>query len=172
MEIGIKIKQLRKLSGMTQEQLAEKLNVSRQTISKWETGGIVPDVSSVVKICTMFHVSLDDLLLEEDGGTTEVNATITLEDLVKINRHNRKMMLLLMGGLLFLMVSILTASHILALYSTTNSVEYMIYRYVVTGEYTHAPVNYMRLLVPVAGLGGVGAVLCLVYMVKNKKEQK
>lgn len=38
MEIGIKLNQLRKLSGMTQEQFAEKLNVSRQTISKWETG--------------------------------------------------------------------------------------------------------------------------------------
>ena len=38
MQIGNKINQLRKLSGMTQEQLAEKLNVSRQTISKWESG--------------------------------------------------------------------------------------------------------------------------------------
>lgn len=38
MDIGMKIYQLRKLSGMTQEQLAEKLGVSRQTISKWETG--------------------------------------------------------------------------------------------------------------------------------------
>lgn len=38
MQIGNKINQLRKLSGMTQEQLAEKLNVSRQTVSKWESG--------------------------------------------------------------------------------------------------------------------------------------
>ncbi len=38
MEIGKKIHQFRKLSGISQEQLAEKLNVSRQTISKWETG--------------------------------------------------------------------------------------------------------------------------------------
>ncbi len=38
MDIGNRLNQLRKLSGMTQEQLAEKLSVSRQTISRWETG--------------------------------------------------------------------------------------------------------------------------------------
>ena len=44
MEIGNKINHLRKLSGMTQEQLAEKLNVSRQTISKWESDSTSPDL--------------------------------------------------------------------------------------------------------------------------------
>ena len=39
MDIGNRLNQLRKLSGMTQEQLAEKLSVSRQTVSRWETGG-------------------------------------------------------------------------------------------------------------------------------------
>ena len=46
MEIGNKINQLRKLSGMTQEQLAEKLNVSRQTISKWESDSTSPDLAN------------------------------------------------------------------------------------------------------------------------------
>ena len=44
MKLGEKIYQLRKMSGMTQEQFAEKLNVSRQTISKWESGSTSPDV--------------------------------------------------------------------------------------------------------------------------------
>ena len=57
MEIGNKINQLRKLSGMTQEQLAEKLNVSRQTISKWESDSTSPDLESIVKISRIFHVS-------------------------------------------------------------------------------------------------------------------
>ena len=65
MELGRKIYQLRKLSGMTQEQLAEKLNISRQTLSKWENETGVPDVESVVKISTLFHVSLEELLLEK-----------------------------------------------------------------------------------------------------------
>ena len=67
MEIGNKINQLRKLSGMTQEQLAEKLNVSRQTISKWESDSTSPDLESIVKISRIFHVSLDDLLKEGEG---------------------------------------------------------------------------------------------------------
>ena len=54
MEIGNKINKLRKLSGMTQEQLAEKLNVSRQTVSKWESDSSVPDLTSIVKIGRLF----------------------------------------------------------------------------------------------------------------------
>ena len=68
MEIGNKINQLRKLSGMTQEQLAEKLNVSRQTISKWESDSTSPDLESIVKISRIFHVSLDDLLKEGEAA--------------------------------------------------------------------------------------------------------
>lgn len=49
MDIGNRLNQLRKLSGMTQEQLAEKLSVSRQTVSRWETGGALPDLESIVK---------------------------------------------------------------------------------------------------------------------------
>jgi len=79
MEIGSKINQLRKLSGMTQEQLAEKLNVSRQTISKWELDSSSPDLESIVKISRIFHVSLDDLLKE--GEVDEANRTDEQSDL-------------------------------------------------------------------------------------------
>lgn len=115
MRIGNQLNQLRKLSGMTQEQLAEKLNVSRQTISKWEAGTTLPDLDSVVKISRMFHISLDDLLLEEEPCMTERDEQITLEDLVKINVHNHKMTLLLTSGLIFLMVSALAAVFVTAL---------------------------------------------------------
>ena len=74
MEIGNKLNQLRKLSGMTQEQLAEKLNVSRQTISKWESGGTSPDLESIVKVSKLFHVSLDDLLMEGDADVENKNS--------------------------------------------------------------------------------------------------
>ena len=84
MNIGNKIHQLRKISGMTQEQLSEKLNVSRQTISKWESGNTSPDLESIVKVSKIFHVSLDDLLSEGDAQVTEKNEQITLEDLMKI----------------------------------------------------------------------------------------
>lgn len=65
MNIGGNIQELRKISGMTQEQLAGKLNVSRQTVSKWELGGTLPDLESALKLCGIFHIPLDDLLGEE-----------------------------------------------------------------------------------------------------------
>lgn len=65
MEIGRKIKQARTNAGLTQEQAAEVLGVSRQTVSNWETGKTWPDIVSVVKMSDLYSVSLDCLLKEE-----------------------------------------------------------------------------------------------------------
>lgn len=171
MKIGNKINQLRKLSGMTQEQLAEKLNVSRQTISKWESGNTFPDLESVVKLSKMFHVSLEDLLMEADVDLTNKNEErITLEDLMKINLHNRKMTLLLISGLIFIMISILNFTYVIALQSTTLSTQYMLYRYIVMGQYESAPIDYMRLMIPSIMAGVIGLALCISYVIKNKKK--
>ena len=62
MTIAEKIKQLRKDNSMTQEDLAEKLNVSRQTISKWETSVTIPDVDNIVAISILFNITTDELL--------------------------------------------------------------------------------------------------------------
>ena len=55
MELSKKIYQLRKLAGMTQEQLAEKLNISRQTLSKWENGTSVPETTIVSLIYILYR---------------------------------------------------------------------------------------------------------------------
>lgn len=62
MTIGDKIKELRKEQNMTQENLAEKLNVSRQTISKWESNISIPDANNIVLICKVFHIDTNYLL--------------------------------------------------------------------------------------------------------------
>lgn len=62
MTIADKIKKLRKDNNMTQEDLAEKLNVSRQTISKWETNVVIPDADNIVSICKLFNITTDELL--------------------------------------------------------------------------------------------------------------
>ncbi len=62
MTIADKIKKLRKDNNMTQEDLAEKLNVSRQTISKWETNIVIPDANNIVSICKLFNITTDELL--------------------------------------------------------------------------------------------------------------
>lgn len=59
--------QLRKLNHMSQEQLAEKLNVSRQTLSKWETGESLPDIEKCRLLAELFGVSLDDLVKYESA---------------------------------------------------------------------------------------------------------
>ena len=171
MEIGNKINQLRKLSGMTQEQLAEKLNVSRQTISKWESDSTSPDLESIVKISRIFHVSLDDLLKEGEAGVTnKTDEQTTLEDLMKINLHNRKMTLLLISGLIFIMVSILNFAYVIALQSTTLSTQYMLYRYIVTGQYENAPIDYMRLMIPSIIAAAIGVILFISYTIERRKK--
>ncbi|MDD6395613.1 MAG: helix-turn-helix domain-containing protein [Acutalibacteraceae bacterium] len=56
--------QLRKSSGLSQEELAEKLNVSRQTISKWELGESSPDMEKLIILSDFFQISLDELVLD------------------------------------------------------------------------------------------------------------
>lgn len=65
MDIGPKIKQARVNANLTQEQAAEALGVSRQTISNWENEKTYPDIISVVKMSDLYQISLDHLLKEE-----------------------------------------------------------------------------------------------------------
>lgn len=61
MELGNKIKSLRLKSGLTQEQLAEQLGISAQSVSKWETAVAMPDITLLPEISTVFGVSIDEL---------------------------------------------------------------------------------------------------------------
>ena len=77
MGISEKITELRKQSGLSQEAFAEKIGVSRQSVSKWESGVSLPDVDKVVAICKLFGVPTDYLLMEENNGITEESETNT-----------------------------------------------------------------------------------------------
>ncbi|WP_259340308.1 helix-turn-helix domain-containing protein [Staphylococcus equorum] len=57
---------MRKEHQLTQEQLSEQLNVSRQTVSAWENNRYLPDIEIIVHIAKTFHLSLDDLILGDD----------------------------------------------------------------------------------------------------------
>ncbi len=63
MTIGEQIQNLRIQKGLTQERLAEMLEVSRQSVSKWELGQAVPDVDKIIRMSELFNVSTDTLLL-------------------------------------------------------------------------------------------------------------
>ncbi len=64
-KIGLYIKQKRKERGLTQSQLAEKLNISFQSVSKWEVGECLPDTSILLDLCNQLEVTADSLL---NGG--------------------------------------------------------------------------------------------------------
>ncbi len=83
MEIGKKLKNARIKAGLTQEKAAEKIDVSRQTISNWENEKSYPDIISVIALSDLYSVSLDELL-KGDQKMTEHLAEST--NVVKSNK--------------------------------------------------------------------------------------
>ena len=75
MNLGNNLFQSRKKTGLSQETVAEKLGVSRQTISKWETDETVPDIYQAKKLAELYNVSLDDLI-EFDIDLKEIEQVI------------------------------------------------------------------------------------------------
>ena len=65
MDIGNKIKQLRLYAGMTQEQLAAKLGISAQSVSKWEMDQALPQIEKVLQLCELFDITTDELLQDK-----------------------------------------------------------------------------------------------------------
>ena len=65
MEFNNKLYELRKQKGFSQEELANRLNVSRQTVSKWEVGDSTPDMEKLIAISDLFGISLDELVLNK-----------------------------------------------------------------------------------------------------------
>lgn len=105
MTIGEKITQLRTAEGISQEQLAEKISVSRQSVSKWEMDQALPQIDKVLQLCELFDVSTDELLHDKiilhrnapgvpvknkyfgtDGFRGEANLTLTSMQAYKVGR--------------------------------------------------------------------------------------
>ncbi len=92
------IKSLRKSKGMSQEELADKLNVVRQTVSKWEKGLSVPDSEMLIRIADVFEVSVGELLGGQSTAAKTENNEIA-EQLQRINEQlairNRRIKLII-----------------------------------------------------------------------------
>ena len=70
MKFGDKLILLRKKKGLSQEELAEKLGVSRQSVSKWESNNTYPETDKIIQICNIFDCSMDDLINDK---VTDIN---------------------------------------------------------------------------------------------------
>ena len=84
MEVGTQIKKYRSNMGISQEELAEKVYVSRQTVSNWETGKNYPDIHSVLLLSSVFNVSLDQLI---KGDVEIMKKEIRETEIKKLNKY-------------------------------------------------------------------------------------
>lgn len=101
MDLNEQLKTLRKDRGLTQEQLAQELNVSRQAISNWENNKNLPDLEMVVTISQLFNLSLDELIL---GGNEMTNmAEKLIHDGSETRRAKMNLISISIGALLLLM---------------------------------------------------------------------
>ena len=72
MNLADNLKKIRKDNDLSQEQLAEKLNVSRQSVSKWESGQSYPEMDKVIQICNLFNLNINELINENISEVNEV----------------------------------------------------------------------------------------------------
>ena len=86
MEIGSQIKKLRNALGLSQEELAEKIYVTRQTISNWENEKSYPDIHSLLALSSIFEISLDQLI---KGDIEIMKQEISKEEVRRFNRMGR-----------------------------------------------------------------------------------
>lgn len=73
MEFGNRLYELRKQRGLSQEELANRLDVTRQTVSKWEVGDSTPDMEKLAALSELFEISLDELVLGKVPVTTKLD---------------------------------------------------------------------------------------------------
>lgn len=91
-QVGNKITKYRKASGLTQDELADKLYVTRQALSKWENGISVPSIDTLIDLSHIFNVTIDDLLCLD-----EKNDIIEADDIFKGHSHSYVMDEILSG---------------------------------------------------------------------------
>lgn len=80
MKFGDNLKKLRKLKKISQEELAERVGVSRQSVSKWETGDAYPEMNNILELCKIFHCHINDLvndsIIDVDSLDEEVKMSV------------------------------------------------------------------------------------------------
>lgn len=106
MEIGNKILHLRKENNMNQEQLAERIGVARQTISKWELGETSPDLKQAKLLAQIFNASLDELS-DNDIKIVLIRKISNIENLTKIIYNILRIILLFIITMIIVLISII-----------------------------------------------------------------
>ncbi|MGQ7329009.1 DUF3955 domain-containing protein [Streptococcus suis] len=158
MNFGQQIKDLRKKEGLTQEQFALKLNVTRQAVSNWENDKNLPDLELLILMSSVFSISLDQLIL---GGTDMSNMT---EKLVKDGREGRRtqmhLTITIIGSFLMLLGFV-------CFVIKANSVEYVDANGILHENFYLIPIGFLFLLV-----GGMTSLISAITYLRFRKEHK
>ena len=141
MEIGIKLKKTRVKSGFTQEQVAEKLMISRQTVSNWENEKSLPDVVSIMKMSDLYQISLDELLKGDKKMLDKIE-----KDIATV-KSNHKM--IIVGWVTIILALVLSITDIVI---------------------TQSVIDFITLAVPWVLLG-VGVAIICAYMNNRKENK-
>lgn len=78
MSLGTNIQYLRKLNKLTQEQFAEQMDITRQTVSRWESDEVTPELSKLIEMCSAFSCKLDELVREDMSSKNEIYSEVEI----------------------------------------------------------------------------------------------
>ena len=161
MKFSEQIKDLRTREKLTQEQFAEKLNITRQAVSNWENNRNLPDIEMLILIAQNFHISLDELIL---GGNDMDEVNVMTDKLVRDGSENRRakmnMISTIVGGVLMIM-------GLMCLIIKAFSVEYIDASGILHENFFLLPVGFLFIFSGVL----VIIVTCASYIVKKIRER-
>ena len=161
MKFSEQIKDLRTREKLTQEQFAEKLNITRQAVSNWENDRNLPDIEMLILIAQNFHISLDELIL---GGNDMDEVNVMTDKLVRDGSENRRakmnMISTIVGGVLMIM-------GLMCLIIKAFSVEYIDASGILHENFFLLPVGFLFIFSGVL----VIIVACASYIVRKLWER-
>lgn len=158
MEFSDQIKQLRQREDLSQTQFAEKLHVTRQAISNWENDRNLPDLEMLIEISSVFHVSLDQLILGDD------HMNKMTKKLIKDTDENRKAKFNLISTIIGFFIMLMGA---MCLFIKANSVEYVDKQGILHENFYLIPIGYLFILI-----GAVVIITGEIIYLRNKRRQK
>lgn len=139
-KIGNFLKELRKEKELTQEQLAEIFNVSRRTVSRWETGNNIPDLDILIELSDYYHVDLREILDGERKDLSVVNHNDTVKKVVELSCDQKEKLRIRMHIICIInliLVSNNNTNHFLGGFCQGTMLGYMIIGCIMTSKYAN-----------------------------------
>lgn len=164
MELNEKFAKLRKGLGLSQEELAEALGVSRQAVSKWETGQSTPDLENLVRLCRLYAVPADELL--ETGLSLSTATENPAGQVIQTGLYRR---LITLGWVGVLVSAVLLVCEFIALFFIKNTeIEFAIARgagfHMELSWYaTHFPMNLVFFITVLLAVSGIALILYVFW---------